>query len=121
MRRERDGITNRRDRDRRQILRRCGAGCKGDHCRGYGSGDVMVHHALRPRGLSERWRRDDGMSQIMGWFSRAPAPPATNLARGTKEKEHPMSHNLSCTIAVTAHRQLAKIFLHRTAGPVQRG
>src|SRR3974390_3231912 len=38
--------------------------------------------------------------RLMGWFGRAPAPPATNLARGAKDKEHPMSHNLNNTITV---------------------
>src|SRR5262245_57138924 len=36
----------------------------------------------------------------MGWSGRAPALPATNLARGAKDKEHPMSHNLNSTITV---------------------
>src|SRR6516162_4061998 len=36
----------------------------------------------------------------MGWSGRAPAPPATNLARGAKDKEHPMSHKLNSTITV---------------------
>jgi hypothetical protein len=27
----------------------------------------------------------------MGWSGRASAPPSTNLARGTKDKEHPVS------------------------------
>jgi hypothetical protein len=36
----------------------------------------------------------------MGWSGRAPAPPATNLARGAKDKEHPMSHKLNSMITV---------------------
>src|SRR6478672_7689699 len=36
----------------------------------------------------------------MGWSGRAPAPPATNLARGAKDKEHPMSHTLNGTVTV---------------------
>ena len=38
---------------------------------------------------------------LMGRSGRAPAPPATNLATGAKDKEHPMSHNLNSTITVT--------------------
>src|SRR5438477_13198682 len=36
----------------------------------------------------------------MGWSGRAPAPPATNLARGSKDKEHAMSQNLNSVVAV---------------------
>src|SRR5881227_2440939 len=36
----------------------------------------------------------------MGWSGRAPAPPATNLARGSKDKEHAMSQNLNSAVAV---------------------
>ena len=36
----------------------------------------------------------------MGWSGRAPAPPATNLARGSKHKEHAMSQNLNSAVAV---------------------
>jgi transposase len=36
----------------------------------------------------------------MEWSGRAPALPVTNLARGAKDKEHPMSHNLNSTITV---------------------
>src|SRR5579872_3631804 len=36
----------------------------------------------------------------MGWSGRAPAPPATNLARGSKDKEHAMSKNLNSAVAV---------------------
>src|SRR6201993_1627550 len=36
----------------------------------------------------------------MGWSGRAPAPPATNLARGFKDKEHAMSQNLNSAVAV---------------------
>src|SRR6201995_1606629 len=36
----------------------------------------------------------------MGWSGRAPALPATNLAMGAKDKEHPMSHNLNSTVTV---------------------
>jgi transposase len=36
----------------------------------------------------------------MGWSGRAPAPPASKLARGAKDKEHVMSQKLSASIAV---------------------
>src|SRR5438046_1539842 len=36
----------------------------------------------------------------MGWSGRSPAPPATNLARGSKDKEHAMSQNLNSAVAV---------------------
>src|SRR6476620_8294146 len=36
----------------------------------------------------------------MGWSGRAPALLATNLARGAKDKEHPMSHTLNSTVTV---------------------
>src|SRR5213080_3166111 len=36
----------------------------------------------------------------MGWSGGAPAPPATNLARGSKDKEHAMSQNLNSAVAV---------------------
>jgi hypothetical protein len=36
----------------------------------------------------------------MGWSGRAPAPPGTNLARGSKDKEHAMSQNLNNTVSV---------------------
>src|SRR5580765_2478133 len=36
----------------------------------------------------------------MGWSGRAPAPPVTNLARGSKDKEHAMSQNLNSAVAV---------------------
>src|SRR5438067_3344952 len=36
----------------------------------------------------------------MGWSGRAPAPSATNLARGSKDKEYAMSQNLNSAVAV---------------------
>src|SRR5262245_13029429 len=36
----------------------------------------------------------------MGWSGRAPAPPVTNLARGSKDKEHAMSQNLNSAVAM---------------------
>jgi hypothetical protein len=36
----------------------------------------------------------------MEWSGRAPAPPASNLARGSKDKEHAMSQNLNSAVAV---------------------
>jgi transposase len=36
----------------------------------------------------------------MEWSGRAPAPPATNLARVSKDKEHAMSQNLNSAVAV---------------------
>src|SRR6516164_8640999 len=36
----------------------------------------------------------------MGWSGRAPAPPVTNLARGSKDKEHAMSQNRNSEVAV---------------------
>src|SRR6516225_3593215 len=36
----------------------------------------------------------------MEWSGRAPAPPVTNLARGSKDKEHAMSQNLNSAVAV---------------------
>src|SRR5438477_885612 len=36
----------------------------------------------------------------MGWSGRAPAPPATNLARAPKAKEHAISQNLNSAVAV---------------------
>src|ERR1700758_2209374 len=36
----------------------------------------------------------------MEWSGRAPAPPGTNLARGSKDKEHAMSQNLNNAVAV---------------------
>src|SRR5438067_7620505 len=38
----------------------------------------------------------------MGWSGRAPAPSATNLARGSKDKEYAMSQNLNSAVAVIA-------------------
>src|SRR6516164_1287335 len=38
--------------------------------------------------------------RLMGWSGRAPAPPVTNLARGSKHKEHVMSQNLNSAVAV---------------------
>src|SRR6516162_3462556 len=37
---------------------------------------------------------------LMGWSGRAPAPPVTNLARGSKDKEHAMSQNRNSEVAV---------------------
>src|SRR5438552_4656201 len=42
----------------------------------------------------------EGQCPLMGWSGRAPAPPATNLARGSKDKEHAMSQNLNSAVAV---------------------
>jgi hypothetical protein len=36
----------------------------------------------------------------MAWSGRAPAPPVTNLASGSKDKEHVMSQNLNRAVAV---------------------
>ena len=36
----------------------------------------------------------------MEWSGRAPAPPGTNLARGSKDKEHAMSQNINGAVAV---------------------
>jgi hypothetical protein len=35
----------------------------------------------------------------MEWSGCAPAPPATNLARDSKDKEHAMSQNLNSAVA----------------------
>jgi hypothetical protein len=36
----------------------------------------------------------------MGWSGRAPAPPASEAGKGTKDKEHAMSPKLNSAIAV---------------------
>src|SRR5262249_54402665 len=41
-----------------------------------------------------------GRCPLMGWSGRAPAPPVTNLARGSEHKEHVMSQNLNNAVAV---------------------
>jgi hypothetical protein len=55
-----------------------------------------------------------GECPLMGWSGRAPAPPGTNLARGSKDKEHAMSQNDSITDGL-GRRVEATILISRAA------
>jgi Transposase len=63
----------------------------------------------RPYHTRSRWwvravlcltAKSNAKCPLMGWSGRAPTPPVTNLTRGSKDKETPMSQNPSSATTV---------------------